>query len=372
MNDALTSLQSLIVNISTPYNEGGIGLMLPLERIILTNEHVVRDNFSVIIQGYYFPTQSAEVIYLDARNDMAFIALPMNIERIDLPTVKWRTTFEIEEPILVWNAQNYSDAQIPYSTIVQQLNDEQEVSLVIYEKAEGTIAGNGFLIDQQYHLLGMKKLVPFLHHPNWGTALTSQFLQQTIQLFRQSKAKATRCEQCMNIVFESDEQQQQCPNCGTYLVLPSAILPYEPQGVAQTIEQIIKEADYDVRLSRRGIDKWEIVQGSAKIIITHHENSGLIMGDAYLCQLPDENKLSIYEFLLTQNTKLEGLTFSVKPKSSEIVLSLLIYEQYLNVPTGIALFQHLLETADFFDNILVEKYGATWQKTKKFQKESQS
>jgi len=34
------------------------------------------------------------------------------------------------------------------------------------------------------------------------------------------------------------------------------------------------------------------------------------------------------------------------------------------VETGIQLFNHLFEKADYFDNILVEQYGAIWKNDK--------
>jgi len=56
---------------------------------------------------------------------------------------------------------------------------------------------------------------------------------------------------------------------------------------------------------------------------------------------------------------MEGLNFSIKEQ--DIILSLLIYDRYLNVDTGIQLFKHLFEKADYYDNILVEEYGALWK-----------
>ena len=83
------------------------------------------------------------------------------------------------------------------------------------------------------------------------------------------------------------------------------------------------------------------------------------MGDASLCLLPKENIKPLYEYLLKQNHEIEGLTFSIK--ENDIVLSLLIYDRYLNMDTGMKLFQHLFQKADDYDNILVEKYGAIWK-----------
>ena len=53
---------------------------------------------------------------------------------------------------------------------------------------------------------------------------------------------------------------------------------------------------------------------------------------------------------------MDGMNFSVR--ENDVILSLLIYDRYLNVDTGMELFTHLFEKADHYDNILVEEYGA--------------
>ena len=67
----------------------------------------------------------------------------------------------------------------------------------------------------------------------------------------------------------------------------------------------------------------------------------------------------LYQYLLKQNYTIKGLNFSIKEE--DIVLSLLISERDLNTETGKKLFQHLFDRADYFDNILVEQYGAKWK-----------
>jgi serine protease Do len=66
----------------------------------------------------------------------------------------------------------------------------------------------------------------------------------------------------------------------------------------------------------------------------------------------------VYRFLLRQNFELEGLSFYVEGQA--IVLSLIIYDRYLNLETGMHLLRHLLKKADYYDNVLVEEYGARW------------
>jgi len=114
-----------------------------------------------------------------------------------------------------------------------------------------------------------------------------------------------------------------------------------------------------VDLTRIGPKHWQIEQGSARITISYHEESGLVIGDAFLAQLPNKEIAPVYKFLLSENYHIENLAFSVK--GNDIILSLIIYDRYLNVDTGTGLLVYLLEKADHYDNVLVEKYGAHWK-----------
>ncbi|MDO8366771.1 MAG: hypothetical protein Q7T20_08255, partial [Saprospiraceae bacterium] len=67
----------------------------------------------------------------------------------------------------------------------------------------------------------------------------------------------------------------------------------------------------------------------------------------------------LYEYLLRENYTNEALTLSVHEQ--DIVLSLLIFDRYLNEETGQAMLRNLFEKADYYDNKLVEEFGATWK-----------
>ncbi|MDX1911836.1 MAG: hypothetical protein SFV22_10145, partial [Saprospiraceae bacterium] len=141
--------------------------------------------------------------------------------------------------------------------------------------------------------------------------------------------------------------------------LPSMVEEYVPSGTAKTLENLINAIGHDVLLSRSGPNAWEIKQGSATIIITYHDKSGLISADAILCELPKKDIKPLYEYLLRENYRNEALTLSVHEQ--DIVLSLLIFDRYLNEETGKTMLRNLFEQADFYDNKLVEEYGATWK-----------
>jgi serine protease Do len=163
------------------------------------------------------------------------------------------------------------------------------------------------------------------------------------------------------MVFENTVEGQYCQHCGSKILMISQIEPYEPTGISRTIEEMLEEMGYDIPISRMGPSNWKIKRGSAIINIAYHEKSGLITGDAYMGRLPDKNISDIYSYMLHQNYELGGLTFSVK--GQDIILSLLIFDQYLNKDTSKQLFDHLSEAADYHDNILVEKYGASWNES---------
>ena len=133
---------------------------------------------------------------------------------------------------------------------------------------------------------------------------------------------------------------------------------YLSEGVGLTIENLLKKMGHDVRLSRRGPNNWEIRQGSAKINMSYYSQTGLIICDAHLCTLPPQNIKAVYEYLLRENYRNEGVTLSVR--GQDIVLSLLIYDRYLREEIAERLLSNLFEKADYYDNILVDQYGAQW------------
>ena len=93
--------------------------------------------------------------------------------------------------------------------------------------------------------------------------------------------------------------------------------------------------------------------------MSYHDKSGLISADTVLCELPKENIKPLYEYLLRENYTNEALTLSLNDQ--DIVLSLLIFDRYLNEDTGKAMLSQLFNKADYYDNVLVEQFGATWK-----------
>jgi serine protease Do len=243
--------------------------------------------------------------------------------------------------------------------IISNTNHVQnDLKYIQHDAALNPGNSGGPLINANGNVIGVNTFI-IRDGNNIGFSLPVHYLEDTIKDYLKGNGEVgLRCHSCSNLVFESTIDNEYCPHCGTKLLLPSQAEKYEPTGVKKTIEDLLSKLDFVVDLSRRGPNSWEINQGSAKINISYHEKTGMIIGDAHLCHLPKENIKPIYKYLLKENFNMEGLTFSVK--GQDIILSLLIYDRYFNEDTGMILIKHLLERSDHYDNILVEEFGAKW------------
>ena len=360
MNDIIELYKNIIVQIATPYSTG-TGFLLKEEKLIVTNEHVVRSNREVAINGSCFEKQMAKVLFTDIKHDLAFIQAPEEIENV--PDVKLKQNEKVEQgDQIVAIGHPFGMKYSATQGIVS--NTTQEKSGIFYIHHDAALnPGNsgGPLLDEEGVIIGINTFI-IKSGNSVGFSLPVKYLIKAIKDYKDGNGKiGTRCYSCSNMVFENESNNKYCPNCGSKIELPSEVEEYEPLGVAKTIESMLEDTGHRPQLARRGPFNWKIEHGSAKISIFYYEKTGLIIGDAYLCNLPQKDIKPLYEFLLRQNYENEGLTFSVK--GQDIVLSLFIYDRYLNKETGVKLIQHLFERADYYDNILVEKYGASWKET---------
>lgn len=361
MKAIIDRYRDTIIQIATPYSTG-TGFMLPDMQLVVTNNHIVQDNREVVVRGEQLPKQLATVVYADPRYDLAFL-------RMQGPFGTPTAAVALGDDEALSEGDTVVSIGHPFGlefSITQGVisNTNREVEGVRYLQHDAALnPGNsgGPLINRDGAVVGINTL-GVEQGDNIGFSLPVGYLKKALEDYQKAKPGVkARCEACANVVSEQElENKPYCPHCGAKVYLPSFAEVYEPVGVAESIEELLAEIGQDVRLSRRGPNNWEIVEGSARIDITYHEDTGLIMGDAYLCALPKTAIKPIYEFLLRENFETESLSFSIKEQ--DVVLSLLIFDRYLNLSTGMKLFRHLFERADYYDDILVEKYGALWRK----------
>ncbi len=358
MQEIIEKYRNVVIQIATPYSKG-TGFYLKDYDLIVTNQHVVSGNREVVIDGAVINRQMVAVIYVDQKHDLAFLESPKETMESGISLGLEKKMKNGDRILAIGHpfGLKYTSTQGIISNTMHELHN---VNYYQHDAALNPGNSGGPLLDMDGRIVGVNTFV-IRNGENTGFSLPISYLQATLEDFVKKDGIAVRCSSCSNIVVEEKKNGKYCPFCGTKITFPSQEEPYEPLGVSKTIESLLIKAGHDVRLSRRGPNNWEIQEGSARISITYHEKSGLIIGDAFLCNLPKVNIKPIYQYLLKQNYEVEGLTFSVNPNGQEIILSLLIYDRYLNLETGLQLFKHLFEKADHFDNILVEEYGAKWK-----------
>lgn len=347
------------MQIATPYSVGGTGFFLTKHQLIVTNEHLVHDNQEVIVESESIPRQMAKVVYCDAYYDLALLQMEKPVE---LPELRFHEADDPKPGVEVL-AMGHPFG-LRFSSTMGNLSHNQRAQddFYYYQHDAALNPGNsgGPLIDQDGNLIGINVFEIEEGHA-LGFALPAKFAQETVKEYlKEGRGEvAARCASCRSVIRASQKKTAYCPSCGAHLRLPSEADVYEPIGTPYTIEQLLIELGHNVKLTRRGLNTWEIQEGSAHISIMYHEDTGLVTGDAHLCRLPKENVGELYAFLLQQNYQDDGLTFSVKGR--DIILSILIYDRYLEVETSKKRFQHLFERADYYDNVLVEEFGALWK-----------
>lgn len=358
MSDFIDTYRDIIVQIATPYSTG-TGFYLKNRGLIVTNQHVVEGNRAVIIEGARFKKQLATVRYSDPKYDLAFLDGPANGH--DLPEVRLGVHKPLRErdPVTAIGHPFGLKFSVKNGIISSAREVMNNIPYLHIDAALNPGNSGGPLVDQDGDVVGINTFI-IQNGDNIGFSLPVKFLHDSLEDYLQADADNTcRCSACLNVVSEKTVENSFCSFCGNRVQLPGSVDEYLPTGLPRTIEALITSTGHDVSLSRGGPNCWEIRQGSAKINITYHEKSGLMTADAVLCQLPKENIKPLYEYLLRENYTNEALTLSVH--EHDILLSLLIYDRYLNEETGMQALRRLFEKADYYDNVLVEQYGAQWK-----------
>ena len=358
MNRIIEKYKDYVVQIATPYSTG-TGFLLPKESLIITNEHVVRDNEEIVIEGKLIPKQMAKVVFLDQKYDLAFINssnTSSEIADIDIEQIKLLHEGDIVIAVGHPFGLKYTATQGIVSNTMHMQNDIQYIQ---HDAALNPGNSGGPLINEAGNVVGVNTFV-IQNGNSIGFSLPVNYLKETLHAFKQGGSiEATRCNSCSNIVFRSMDKSNYCMHCGARIRFPSDAFAYEAIGIPRTIEEIISKLGLQVNLCRRGPNNWEIIQGSALVEIAYHEQSGLILCDATLCYLPKTHIMELYEYMLRQNFSMRHSSLALK--GNEIILSIILIDRQLEVMQGLHQIKNLMEQADYYDDILVNQFGAIWK-----------
>ncbi|HEX5626339.1 MAG TPA: trypsin-like peptidase domain-containing protein [Saprospiraceae bacterium] len=354
MRELIEKYKDVVIQIATPFSIG-TGFYLKDYNLIITNEHVVRNNKEVVVEGRGMKRLMRKVRYLDPRYDLAFVE---GVEDCCLSEVHLhdQEDYQQGDPVIAVGhpfGLKYTATQGIISNTSHLQND---LYYIQHDAALNPGNSGGPLVNDRGEVLGINTFI-IQNGQSIGFSLPARYIKQALDEFMAgAKELGVRCISCANIVFEPNSEKKYCPYCGARINMISLIEDYIPKGIRMEMEDALTKLGYDIKLTRRGPYNWEVQNGSAKILLSYHEESGMIAGDAFICSLPKEKIKEIYIYLLQQNYELEGLCFSIQ--NQDIILSLQIFDHYFKPESGSTIFRNLFEKANAYDDILVKEYGA--------------
>lgn len=354
MRALIEQYKGVVIQIATPFSIG-TGFYLKEYDLIITNEHVVRNNKDVVVEGQGVQRVLSPVRYLDPKFDLAFVQGPkanpwMGVKLHD------REDFREGDPVIAVGHPFGLKYTATQGIISNSSHQQDDLYYIQHDAALNPGNSGGPLVNDAGEILGVNTFI-IQNGQSIGFSLPARYLKQALDEFKAGGDKSgVRCISCANIVFEPNPEKKYCPFCGSKIQMISQIEDYQPKGIKLEIEDALKALNYDVNLTRRGPYNWEIEHGSAKILLSYHEDTGMIAGDAYICSLPKENIKEIYVYLLQQNSQLEGLCFSIQ--NQDIILSLQIFDHSFKPELGSQIFQYLFEKANAYDDLLIKNFGA--------------
>ncbi len=350
--------RNLVVQIATPFSTG-TGFIMPSRNIILTNEHVVRGNQEVLIKGHDDETYVSKILFIDEVYDLAFLSLSAELKSSISKLSKSKKYIEGAQIIAIGHpfGLKYTATE---GVISSTSYFRGEVAYIQHDAALNPGNSGGPLIDKDGALLGINTFI-MRQGNSIGFSLPVEYIDEDYNLFNAiQRFQSVRCDSCRLVLVEKEHSTKYCNNCGHKVQFIKDFEPYEPYGVCKQIERLLQELGYNPAYSRRGLNHWSILRGSATIEISYHEKSGLIIADAHICNLPQQGLKELYTYMLKENYNFSDFSFSVQ--DSKIIITWLSYDQYIKWNLAKTHFDQLFSAADHYDNILVDKYGATFRR----------
>lgn len=346
-----------IIQIATQTSTG-TGFYVKEHDLIITNEHVVSKTAEVTIAGRLFEKRLARVWYIDKKHDLAFLQPP---EGVQLPEVKlgdYSSLHDGEVVVAIGHpfGLNYTATQ----GVISKVDRIREgVKYIQIDAAINPGNSGGPLVNKQGEIIGVNSFI-IRGGDNLGFALPVSYLKESLDMYSAYRGMpSTRCPSCNYLVLpENIDATKYCPFCGSEVKLPQ--LPErenKPVGIAKMVEDILTDLGKDVKLARDSNNNWSVKEGAAKIKINYNPENFFVAGDAYLCQLPADTAQikPLYQFLLQENYKMDGLVLSCVRQN--IVLSCIMYDLDMNKENGIEMFRDLFRKADYYDQLLEEKFS---------------
>jgi serine protease Do len=354
LSEIIEHFKTAVIQIATPQSTG-TGFYLTDYNLIVTNQHVVKDNLEVTIKGKSFEKQFSTVLFTDTKYDLAFLKAPAHVDfpPIHLGDYKYLKDGDAVLAIGHPYGLNYSSTQGVISRVDRVQNG---IKFIQIDAAINPGNSGGPLVNEDGEVIGVNSFI-IRGGDNLGFALPSSYVKEALDQYLPQMGKSVvRCSSCSTLVSADNIDGSYCPNCGTQIeLIKTKEQVVEITGIAKTIEDILHKLGKDHELARTAALNWEVKEGSATIRISYNPENFFVVGDAFLCQLPKQNIGAVYEYLLRENHSLKSMLFSVSQQ--DIVLTSLSYDMDISPESGERMLKSLFEKADYYDTLLIEKFG---------------
>jgi serine protease Do len=340
-----------IIQITTPF---GTGSGFLIEGYIITNSHVVGGLNEVVISANNLTRTKGHVCYDDPSYDLAFIKAPELTVKNPL-CLSEESVADGDVCIAVGHPYglNYSATE---GIVSKAARLQGELEYIQIDAAINPGNSGGPLLNAEGSVIGVNTFI-IQNSQNLGFALPYYYVRESLDSYlAMDNGDVIRCFSCKNQVRESTIEKDYCPVCGVKLeVAKQRREGYTPSGAVALLEEVMEALGIDVTLARRSARSWRFNEGSARIDINYYEN-GIIIGDSALCRIPQENIEALYDYLLSENDRLDYLQFSIN--ENVIYLSYLIVDSSLTLEEGKTALRRLKEMADSYDDRLIDTFRA--------------
>ena len=357
IQDIIALYQHAVVQIATR-DSTGTGFYLPDYRLIVTNNHVVKDNASVAVKGQTFARQRARVLFTDSRYDLAFLSPPAGTgDFSDISLAGYTRLKTGDEVVAIGHPYglNYTATQ---GVVSRADRVQQGLNYIQIDAAINPGNSGGPLVNMDGEVVGVNTFI-IRGGDNLGFALPAAALKAALEQYTPIHGQqAIRCPSCGTMVTPATlDAGKYCPSCGTELQFPQAegAPDDETTGVARVIEEALRALGKDVESARTGTNRWQVDAGSARVSIRYNPDTFFILCDAFLCRLPKQGIRELYEFLLRENFNLHGLTLSTQ--AEKIALSCVMHNVEICVEAATLMFRNLFEQTDALDDRLINEFS---------------
>jgi serine protease Do len=353
MEHIIQNFRKNIVQIFTPYGSGS-GFVVEGRPYLVTNSHVVERCNEIAVKWQGHPKTRTRVLFRDTLYDIALLEMPQNFnnpggEISASPVATGQKIVAIGHP----RGLTYTATQGIISKEERIYNGKKYIQI---DAAINPGNSGGPLLNDKGEVIGINTFI-FTESESLAFAVPSIKLESAFEDYSPHHGKTSiRCTSCENVINDDNFESGYCSICGNKvdkkLLEPEE---YQPAGISKTLESIISASGKDVFLSRDSSFQWTIEQGSAIIRIIHDEKSSFVFCDATLCKIPKTNLSALYEFLLRENCRLNGNSFSIN--NSDVILGMVIHTGDLSEESASKQIKNLFDFADKYDDILMSEYG---------------